>query len=117
MTAQGELFTLADITGHTDPRRVKVEGDLFHARIPDGAVYVGRRTPHLRQSRYANPYPVKGLGLAQSLDLYRAHLGRHPELVESARRDLAGCDLACWCPLDQPCHADILLDILREAAP
>jgi hypothetical protein len=24
-------------------------------------------------------------------------------------RDLAGKDLACWCPLDQPCHADILL--------
>ena len=22
---------------------------------------------------------------------------------------LAGRDLACWCPLDQPCHADVLL--------
>ena len=27
------------------------------------------------------------------------------------RNELAGLDLACWCPLDQPCHADILLDI------
>lgn len=27
--------------------------------------------------------------------------------VESLR----GKDLACWCPLDQPCHADVLLDL------
>lgn len=26
-------------------------------------------------------------------------------------RDLRGRDLACWCPLDQPCHADVLLSI------
>ena len=24
---------------------------------------------------------------------------------------LAGRDLACWCPLDQPCHADVLLEV------
>jgi hypothetical protein len=26
-----------------------------------------------------------------------------------AREQLGGKDLACWCPLDQPCHADVLL--------
>ena len=35
--------------------------------------------------------------------------GAHPS--EWARSILRGCDLACWCPLDQPCHADILLEI------
>ncbi len=25
--------------------------------------------------------------------------------------ELRGHDLACWCPLDQPCHADVLLEI------
>lgn len=25
--------------------------------------------------------------------------------------ELAGRDLACWCPLDQPCHADVLLEL------
>lgn len=25
---------------------------------------------------------------------------------------LRGFDLACWCPLDQPCHADVLLELL-----
>lgn len=24
---------------------------------------------------------------------------------------LRGLDLACWCPLDEPCHADVLLRI------
>ena len=27
------------------------------------------------------------------------------------RAALAGHDLACWCPLDGPCHADVLLEI------
>jgi hypothetical protein len=25
--------------------------------------------------------------------------------------DLRGKDLVCWCPLDQPCHADVLLEL------
>lgn len=36
------------------------------------------------------------------------------EAVEGLR----GRDLACWCPLDQPCHADVLLELAntpREA--
>lgn len=27
---------------------------------------------------------------------------------------LAGHDLACWCPLDQPCHADVLLELANR---
>lgn len=47
-------------------------------------------------------------------------------LIESLKEDdravdhllkLRGKNLACWCHLDQPCHADILLDLAnREAA-
>jgi hypothetical protein len=29
----------------------------------------------------------------------------------SIRRFLAGKNLACWCPLGQPCHADVLLEL------
>ncbi len=29
--------------------------------------------------------------------------------VDTVRTELAGRDLVCWCPLDQPCHADVLL--------
>ena len=40
------------------PVRVRVIGDLFHGRIPDGAVYVGRAAPGLSASPYANPHRV-----------------------------------------------------------
>ena len=33
------------------------------------------------------------------------------ELRRAARLQLRGCDLACWCPPDRPCHADVLLEI------
>jgi len=32
------------------------------------------------------------------------------------RRELAGRDLACWCPLDGPCHADVLLAVANNTA-
>ncbi len=30
------------------------------------------------------------------------------------RRELAGKNLACWCRLDQACHADILLEVANS---
>lgn len=32
------------------------------------------------------------------------------------RNELGGRDLACWCPLDQPCHADVLIEIANSDA-
>lgn len=41
-----------------------------------------------------------------------------PPTIEEIRRALAGRDLACWCPLCEPCHADILLRFANsEGAP
>jgi hypothetical protein len=34
--------------------------------------------------------------------------------VLAIKRELAGHDLACWCPIDKPCHADVLLEIANE---
>jgi hypothetical protein len=31
--------------------------------------------------------------------------------IAAALEELRGRDLACWCPLDQPCHADVLLEV------
>jgi Domain of unknown function (DUF4326) len=93
-------------------RRVKVTGDYFHGRVPDGAVYVGRQAPGLRKSLYANPFPVKTYGLAESLRRYRMHAEEFD--LATLRRDLAGKDLACWCPLDQSCHADVLLELANS---
>lgn len=49
---------------------------------------------------------------------YEAHCGwlkklrHHP--IEVARAELRGKNLACWCPLDQPCHADVLLELANS---
>lgn len=99
--------------------RVRVQGDLFHGRIPDGAVYVGRAAPGLKASPYANPHLVRAHGLTEASRLYLEHLASRPDLLEGARRELAGRDLACWCPLPadgEPdlCHAALLLDVANQ---
>lgn len=38
---------------------------------------------------------------------------RRAALVE-ALPALRGKDLACWCPLDKPCHADVLLELANR---
>lgn len=34
--------------------------------------------------------------------------------MDKTKRELRGKNLACWCPLDQPCHADVLLEIANS---
>jgi hypothetical protein len=46
---------------------------------------------------------------------------RHALLWDAAihdfvRNELGGKDLACWCDLDQPCHADVLIEIANSDA-
>ena len=74
-------------------------------RMPAGAVYVGRPT------RWGNPWPVGEHGPAEAVARYRAWLLADPFRAAAARAELAGCDLACWCRLDAPCHADVLLQV------
>ena len=44
------------------------------------------------------------------LDWFGGRIENDPDLHD-AIVGLAGHDLACWCPLGQPCHADLLLRI------
>jgi len=97
-------------------RRVKVQGDLYHGRIPEGAVYVGRAGPGLPGSRFANPHKVREMGRDEAIRMYREHLAAHPELVAAARAELAGKTLACWCAPGQACHADVLLELAGTEA-
>jgi hypothetical protein len=90
-------------------RRVRVQGDLFHGRVPDGAVYVGRSAPGLKASPYRNDYLVRVHGLAEASRLYLEHLASRPDLLEGARRELPAAgepDL---------CHAALLLDVANLA--
>lgn len=111
------------------PRRVKVQGDLFHGQVPAGAVYVGRAAPGLKQSPYRNQHrvgkPCRECGgethtLLEALVLYGRDLYEDIVLLEWARAELAGRDLACWCPLPRPgepdlCHGGILLGAANPA--
>jgi hypothetical protein len=83
-----------------DPRRVQLSRKPGW-RKPPGAVVVSR------PSRWGNPYPVATYGRDQAVALFRRYLADHPELVEAARHELAGKDLACWCKRGELCHADI----------
>lgn len=51
-----------------------------------------------------------------AVDAFRSWL--ETEASESwkghARRVLRGKNLACWCRLGQPCHADVLLEIANQ---
>lgn len=76
-------------------------------RLPDGAKSVAYPT------RWQNPYR-NVRPRAEYMRLFREHLAKHPELVSAARHELKGYDLACWCPLEEPCHADVWLEILNS---
>jgi hypothetical protein len=41
-----------------------------------------------------------------SVAQFAAYLITRPNLIEDARRELAGHDLACWCPAELACHAE-----------
>ena len=88
-------------------------------RLPEGAIYVGR------PSRWGNPYLVGDRDQADNertvedvVRLFRISATQWwgPGYLDHVRTDLAGHDLACWCPLDQPCHADVLLEIANSGA-
>jgi hypothetical protein len=90
------------------------------AALPTACVYVGPR------SRYANPFrtgdpapsPLRPpMDAAEATELFAATL-RGPVGRRYADRfalDLRGFDLMCTCPLDVPCHADVLLRLANES--
>ena len=78
-------------------------------RMPPNTVKVDRSTP------WGNPFKVdKDSGAALSVAAFRAYLyAATPAsrlLREAVQKQLAGKNLACWCALDAPCHADLLLE-------
>lgn len=98
--------------------------------MPDGAVYVGRPTRWGNRYRtavdvdrdvmevidtYDNTtvalYRDRAMAHKTAVDFFREYVESKPELAEAIREQLAGKDLVCWCPLDAPCHADVLLEV------
>jgi hypothetical protein len=99
-------------------------------RKPAGVVVVSR------PSKWGNPWKVyrragswgvlgrgdwtsseewtKADAASYAVELFRS---LHPGTTyadHDIRNALAGRDLACWCPLNQPCHADVLLEVANS---
>ena len=54
----------------------------------------------------------------QGRDWWQGHESdRRKAAILDALPELRGKNLACWCPLDQPCHADVLLELANAVAP
>lgn len=100
-------------------------------KMPPNTVYVGR------PSKWGNPYkagekvelgdfiyygikeleqyenitPEHNLHAMQLFYFFTQVLKKYGKLDLS---ELKGKNLACWCPLDKPCHADILLKLANK---
>lgn len=109
-------------------QRKRTKGFNLQAASPNGlpVVYVGRPT------RWGNPYkvgefedgssipiePVPKEGFCLPLDMvlptfeFRVKILLHhrPDYLEPLR----GKNLACFCPLSAPCHADVLLRLANQ---
>lgn len=112
-------------------------------RMPENTVYVGRGSKWGNPFIVGKPAPNPTVGIhskdglllvpaekprtVASRDdatrrfaylLIEPFINRHnypdyPTLAE-VKAELAGKNLACWCPLDTPCHADVLLEIANQ---
>jgi hypothetical protein len=88
--------------------------------MPVGAIYVGR--PTMWGNRYQIGTWSNTLGrpvetVDEAVRLYREIIWDSPDGPHMAAyigERLRGHDLVCWCALDQPCHADILLQLANS---
>ena len=83
-------------------------------RLPAGAVSVAAPTKWANPFRPARRTPAAN---AAAVEHYREYLAANPDLLHLAAPELAGRDLACWCPPSLPCHADVLLAIANPPRP
>lgn len=96
------------------PKRVQLSRKKGWLK-PENTVVVSR------PSVWGNPYQggtERDGDRAHLAQLYRAYLDRpeQADLVAQIRTKLRGKNLACWCPLDQPCHADVLIALANASS-
>lgn len=84
---------------------IRIQRKSFLDKLPEGTKIVHRR------SKWGNPYSVKEYGRDKALQLYREYIDKKIESGELDISELRGKNLACFCPLNENCHADILLEL------
>jgi len=82
---------------------------------PPNTIYVGR------PPKGGNPFRItKESDAITTVAAYRSWLLNPKHDVNNApslddiKAELRGKNLACWCPLNQLCHADVLLEIANS---
>jgi hypothetical protein len=82
------------------PERMRVQGDLFHGRIPACAVYVGHAAPGLPVGEFANPFKVRE-PVRQGSDLWPFT----PQMVPGGAAGLASISFEFLAELGNPLWA------------
>ena len=113
------------------PRRIQRKRTK-NWKMPKNAVYVGR------PGKWGNPFfrlkeqPDMAVDRGFVVAVYKLWLNDQlvpglaalfkggdtlppPPSAETIQQHLKGKNLACWCPLDDDCHADVLLTVANEA--
>lgn len=77
-------------------------------RKPENTVSVAR------PGKWGNPFTVEEFGQHEAVrrfeQMMRWKLADDAHLLDALR----GKNLMCFCPPDQPCHADVLLELANE---
>lgn len=111
-------------TDNMKPKRIQLRRTKGW-RIPPNTVVVARPT------KWGNPYkvgdtlpnffgpnqPLKLLTRKEVVDLFESVTCRAWFRVIRPHRnieELRGKNLACWCPVGEPCHADVLLELANK---
>lgn len=136
---QAEERTSPPVVLSSAPQRIQLRRTRGW-RKPEGAIVVARPSkwgnPHwvaqevltdhshnpwwriFRDGRPAEAFGGRDVATRTVVADFRNDLlfGRLPYSCDDVRAALVGRDLACWCPLDQSCHADVLLEIANGSA-
>lgn len=93
-------------------------------RMPENAIYVGQLTKWgnpFSWEDYVDYYHNEIQARQLAVDYFKDWLEGRINLWQGSRQkllasldELRGFDLACWCSLDEPCHADVLLRLANE---
>ncbi len=114
---QGEAGILDAGGGNAVTTPVRIQRERTKGwRMPPNTVYVGKPTI------YGNPFWLSLHGLFKAWWDGRGWIDGtlwFPEkmdmlmgaMFQTEPHPLRGKNLACWCPIDLECHADLLLDI------
>ena len=88
------------------PKRFKVTSPVMPTPVG------GKRV--CRPTKWGNRMTVKEAGSnAAAVRWFEQHQCT-PEFIAMARKELKGLDLGCYCDLDEPCHADVLLKLANS---